>query len=81
MSVYLFGSYAKLVFKETSDIDIAIVSDKVAAGDKKVINGLIQKMESRYGKNIEMHYFGKNFYKNKKDPLVKDILKNGIKLI
>ena len=32
--------------------------------------------------NIEIHYFSKNeFYKNKKDPLIKDILKNGVRVI
>ena len=81
IDAYLFGSYAKLVFKETSDIDMAIVSDKVIAADKKEINVLIQKINSRYGKKIEIHYFGKNFYKNKNDSLVKEILKNGIKLV
>ena len=78
---YLFGSYAKLVFKNISDIDIAVVSDKITSKNKKEINNLLQKLESRYGKKIEMHYFGRNFYKNKNDPLVKEILKNGIRLI
>jgi len=32
-------------------------------------------------KSIEIHYFKTNFYKNKKDPLVKDILRNGVKLL
>ena len=81
IDAYLFGSHAKLVFKESSDIDIAAVSDKLTSKNKKEIINLIHKLESRYGKKIEMHYFGRNFYKNKNDPLVKDILKNGIKLI
>ena len=79
--VYLFGSYAKLVYKDTSDIDIAIVSDIINEEDKKKLNVSIQKVESRYGKKIEIHYFGMNFYKNKKDPIVKEIIKNGIRLI
>ena len=78
---YLFGSYAKLIFKENSDIDIAIISDKINNKDKKEFNRLIQKSEARHKKIIEIHYFKKNFYKNKKDPLVKEILKNGVKLI
>lgn len=78
IDVYLFGSYSKLIFKEDSDIDIAIVSNSI---DKKGINNFVKKVESRYGKKIEIHCFTKGFYKNKKDPLVKDILKNGIKLI
>lgn len=81
VKVYLFGSYAKLVYKETSDIDIAIVSDNITNNEKKEISNLIQKLESRYGKEMEIHYFGNNFYKNKKDPLVQEIIKNGLKLI
>ena len=81
INVYLFGSYAKLVFKETSDIDIAVISDKISADEKKELNNLIQKAEARYGKRAEVHYFSMDFYKNKKDPLVQEIIKNGIKLI
>lgn len=81
VNVYLFGSYAKLVFKETSDIDVAIISDKITANNKKELNKLIQKLEVRYGKKIEVHYFGMDFYKNKKDRLVSEILKNGIRLV
>jgi predicted nucleotidyltransferase len=78
INVYLFGSYAKLIFKDNSDIDIAIISENI---NKKELNKLVQKTESKYKKRIEIHYFGKDFYKNKKDPLVKEIIKNGIKLI
>jgi len=76
--VYLFGSYSKLVFNEKSDIDIAIVSDKV---DKKKVNDIVRKLSKKSGKEIEIHFFTKDFYKNKSDALVKDILKNGVKLI
>ena len=76
--VYLFGSYSKLIFKENSDIDIAIVSEKI---NKKVINNMASKLDDKYSRKIEVHYFGKSFYNNKKDPIVKDILRNGIRLI
>ena len=81
IDVYLFGSYAKLIFKEKSDIDIAIVSDKITDIEKKELNNLIQKLEAKYGKKIEVHYFSMNFYKNKKDHLVQEIIRNGLKLI
>lgn len=78
LEIYLFGSYSKLVYKEDSDIDIAILGDTI---DKAIINKVVRKLENRYKKNIEIHYFDKNlFYKNKKDPLVEDIIKNGIRL-
>lgn len=80
IEVYLFGSYAKLVYTNKSDIDLALLSaDKI---DKKEINKVVSKLENTYSKNIEVHYFNKRlFYKNKKDPLVREILKNGIQLI
>ena len=81
INVYLFGSYSKLVYKDTSDIDLAIVADKIDDKAKKEINALAQKTELRYGKKIELHYFGLNFYKNRKDSLVREILKNGLRLI
>ena len=65
MDVYLFGSYSKLVFRDTSDIDIAIISDTIGE-NKKDIQKAVQKTEKKYEKTIEIHYFGSIFYKNKK---------------
>lgn len=81
IDTYLFGSYSKLIYKEKSDIDIAIISDQIKSKEKKEIEKIIRKTEKMYKKNIEIHYFRTNFYKNKKDPLVKDILRNGTKLL
>lgn len=81
IDAYLFGSYAKLIFKEGSDIDIAIISSRVSAEEKKEIAAMAQKLHKRYKKKIELHFFEKDFYKNKSDPFVKDVLKNGVRLI
>lgn len=78
--VFLFGSYAKLIHKENSDVDIAFIYQKEP--DKKKITKTINKLERNYNKTVEIHYFEKkSFYRNKKDLLVQDILKNGVKLI
>ncbi len=72
---YLFGSYAKLIYKENSDIDLALINNKL---NQKFLS----KIEKKYNYKIELHYFRKDeFYKNKNDPLIKDIMKNGVKLI
>lgn len=76
--VYLFGSYSKLVFKKTSDIDFAVISNEV---NKRKFNKQILKLEKRFNKKIEVHFFTRDFYNNKKDPLVKEILRDGVKLI
>ena len=80
IELYLFGSYAKLIYSEKSDIDIAIITNKKL--NRIEINRLIDKLENTYNKEIEIHYFEKKtFYKNKSDPLIKSILKNGVKLV
>ncbi len=81
IDVYLFGSYAKLVFKENSDIDILIVSDTINIKQKREINVLAQKLELRYKKKIELHYFSMGFYKNKRDHFVQEVLRNGVRLL
>ena len=75
-NVYFFGSYTKWLFRKYSDIDIAFINV-----DKSKVSKTLRKLEEKYNKKLDSHFFSKNFYKNKKDPLVKDILKNGIKLI
>ena len=80
IEVYLFGSYSKLIYKEKSDIDIAVLVPENY--DINSFNKIIKKLEKNYGKNIELHDFIKDsFYKNKRDPLVADILINGIRLM
>jgi predicted nucleotidyltransferase len=81
LKAYLFGSYAKLIHNENSDIDIAVVSNKFNQKQKDKLNKIISKIEKKYKKNIEIHYFTGEFYKNKRDSLVKDILRNGRQLI
>lgn len=77
---FLFGAYAKRVYTEKSKVDLAILYSKQP--DKANINKLIMKLEGVYQKKVEVHYFEKkSFYKNKKNPLIKSILKDGVKLI
>lgn len=79
VEAYLFGSYAKLVYHEKSDVDIAILYSKEL--NKQQLAALIAKLMKTYHKKLELHYFERAaFYKNKKDPLVKGILKDGVGL-
>ncbi len=80
IEVYLFGSYSKLIYREDSDVDIAVLMPETFNLD--VVNKIAKKLEKNYRKQIEVHDFIKDtFYKNKRDPLVKDILQNGMRLI
>ncbi|SRR3989344_2392147 len=77
IDIYLFGSYAKLIYTEKSDVDLAIFLEEE---DKKVIKKIkkdLDKIERKCNKNIELHFFEKKDMKEK-DPMIREILKNGI---
>lgn len=80
IELWLFGSYAKLIYKENSDVDLALLVPKKY--NKEFVTKGLQKLEKKYNKNIELHTFDKaRFYKNKRDPLVKEIFRAGLRLI
>lgn len=78
-NIYLFGSFAKLIHTEKSDIDLAIILKKE---DKEVIGKIkkeINKIEEKYHKAIEEHFFEERDL-NKRDPLIKEIKRNKVVL-
>lgn len=78
-NIYLFGSFAKLIYTEKSDIDLAIV---LKIEDKNLIEKIrkeIGKIERKYQKPIEGHFFEEKDL-SKKDPLIKEIKKNNVVL-
>lgn len=74
-SIYLFGSYAKLIYTEKSDIDLAVILRKENKNIIKEIKKIIAKIEKKYDKAIEIHLFEEKDMKQK-DEIIKDILKN-----
>lgn len=80
IELYLFGSYSKLIFTEKSDVDIAFLTTKQTKSG--IISKSIEKIAKAYSKNVEIHFFDKKaFYSNKKDPLIGEIIRNGMRLI
>lgn len=80
IEVMLFGSYAKLIYTEKSDIDIAILT--TAKANKQLMRKIVNRLERIYSKDTELHFFDKRlFLKNKKDPLVREIIRNSIRLL
>jgi hypothetical protein len=61
-------------------VDVAVLFEKKPKGLD--LNRLGQKLEKTYGKQVQIQDFEKGpFYKNKNDPLVSDILRNGVRLL
>src|SRR4030042_5325852 len=58
--VYLFGSYAKDSYKDHSDIDVAIVVDRIE-GDYFSVNPLLWKLRRQIDDRIEPILIEKDF--------------------
>ena len=77
--VFLFGSVAKRIYREDSDIDIAVVG-KFNAGEKLRVAEFLEEIEDRFKKKIQIHYFTEKEF-TKKDKLVMEILRDGVELL
>ena len=81
--IILFGSYAKRTYSERSDIDLALILKKKNLNNELLITEVLDKINKRFGVEIQPHYYTQvEFDKLKgKDRLVKEILKDGIRLV
>jgi predicted nucleotidyltransferase len=81
--VILFGSYAKRTFGKDSDIDVAIITREKSADDELLITDITDRLHKRFGKELQPHYFTAKEFKSleKKDRMVKEIIRDGIRLL
>ncbi len=78
-NIYLFGSYAKLIAHEKSDIDIAIVIEKREPHIDFAIEKQVSILEKRFQKKIQIHLFDRKEFQQK-TALTREILKDSIKI-
>lgn len=82
--IILFGSYSKLIYSEKSDVDLAVIfGGDIKQEDnarKKILNNF-DKISKKHGNEIQAHFFLESDLKHKEDPLIRDILKNGRRLL
>ena len=76
VSVYLYGSYAKMNYNKDSDIDVAIVV-KQLSDDYFSTTPLIWKLRRQIDDRIEPILFDKNFDKS---GFLEEIEKTGIRI-
>ncbi len=79
-AVYLFGSYAQGKANEWSDIDIAVISDKLKKNwwkNEILLSHLGLDVDLR----IEPHGFTVEDFKDEYDPMVYEIKKTGIRIV
>lgn len=79
LELYLSDDPSKSSYQKSS-IEITIITPKSI--DKKSISTIINKLTSKYRKQVEVHDFiSASFYKNPNDPKVKALINNSIRLI
>jgi predicted nucleotidyltransferase len=79
-SIILFGSYSKNIFSDKSDVDIAVIYESKKEAEAKIIS-IADNLSKEYKKDIHVTFFSETDLKHKKDALIKDILRNGKKIL
>ncbi len=79
-AIYLFGSHAKGKAHKWSDIDVAVVSDKLRRDRDKNENSLWH-IRREVDSAIEPHGFTIKDFEDINDPMVYEIKKTGIKIV
>lgn len=78
-AIYLFGSHVRNRANNWSDIDVAVVSDKLKRNlDKNSLK--LWQVRREIDLRIEPHGFTVEDFKNDTDPMVYEIKKTGIRV-
>jgi predicted nucleotidyltransferase len=77
--LYLYGSYAKNVFSEESDIDLAVFLDKEDL-DGFEEDAQLMKLRRKVDIRIEPHPFAKSDF-DETNPYIKEIIESGERII
>ena len=78
-SVYLYGSYAKGSHRESSDIDIAVVAEGFS-GDLVEDIFMLMKARRTVDHRIEPRPFSVEEF-NEQDPLAREVLRTGLRIL
>ncbi|HHD92685.1 MAG TPA: nucleotidyltransferase domain-containing protein [Candidatus Portnoybacteria bacterium] len=79
-AIYLFGSYALNKANQWSDIDVAVISDKLKRNTDKN-RFLLWDIRLDVDNRIEPHAFTVEDFQNQCDPIVYEIKKTGIRIV
>lgn len=80
--MYVFGSIVKNSYKEDSDVDVAIITEKhISTKERIEIEKIEEKINNRFDREVQSHFFTKEEFAKSKISLVEQIHRDGIKLI
>lgn len=78
-SLYVYSSYANGTYREDSNIDIAVIADGFT-GDLIEDTFMMMKIRREVDNRIEPHPFSVEEF-NESDPIVKEVIRTGIRII
>lgn len=82
VAVYVFGSMVKGSYREDSDIDIAIITEKdISAKERITLEKIGEKIEKRFGREIQPHFFTETEFGKSEGGVAEQVKRDGIKLI
>lgn len=76
--IILFGSYAKNLFRKSSDIDVAVIMKDLKEADEHKMQVDLGKLTWKFDTRIEPHPISLESFLNNDTPLVKEIKKFGL---
>ncbi len=79
-AIYLFGSQVNRKAHKWSDIDVAVITNKLKRNYEKN-RSLLYRMRLEVDDRLEPHGFTEKDFRNNADPLAYEIRKTGVRII
>lgn len=76
----LFGSWAKHIARENSDIDIALIFEKKELKQELNAEKISEQLKDKHDLEIQLHFFDEKEFKEGKGVLLKEIKTDGIEI-
>ena len=80
LKAFLFGSWAKHIAREDSDIDIALISNEKNTKEEMLAEKIAENLENKYKRKIQLHFFDKLRWEKAKSSLIKEIKRDAIEV-
>lgn len=77
---FLFGSWAKHIAREDSDVDIALIIEKRDIKQEMLAEKIAEHLEDKYKRKIQLHYFEEEQFKKARTALAKEIQREAISI-
>jgi predicted nucleotidyltransferase len=78
--MFLFGSWAKHIARENSDVDLALIISKKDVKQEMKAEKIAEELEKKHKMKIQLHFFEEKELIEKKNSIIKEIERDGIEV-